>query len=94
MAYNNQQGFQQGQTDDSTGTEVSWSMDKDAWKSNNGPETWDFTFSDGARTIDGTRYSGSATVYIRGLEKGESYYFRVLSRNISLTISSGWIPVS
>ena len=61
-------------TDDSTGTELSWSDDADAWKSTSEPSTHQFTWSDGA--ISGTSYKSSATITIKGLEEGKKYYIK------------------
>ena len=60
-----------------TGTELSWSSDSNAWKSTKGPETYQFTWSDGPR-LEGVNknYSGTATVYITDLDEGTRYYVR------------------
>lgn len=63
--------------DSSTETEVSWSSDSAAWQSNEGPETWSFSASSGETTSGGVTYRKSRTVYIRGLEEGKKYYFKV-----------------
>lgn len=62
--------------DDSTGTELSWSDSADAWKSTDDPDTYEFTWSDGARTAGGVRYRDSATITIKGLKEGTKYYIR------------------
>lgn len=55
-----------------TGTEVSWSEDANAWKSTKQPSTYLCTWNDGSVTD----YTGTATVYIQGLEKGTKYYVK------------------
>lgn len=62
--------------DPTTGTELSWSDDENAWKSTKEPETYEFTRSDGAVTIDGVAYIGTATVHIQGLTQGTTYYVK------------------
>ncbi len=62
--------------DNSTGTELSWSEASDAWKSTDEPDTYEFTWSDGARTAGGVRYRDSATITIKGLKEGTKYYIR------------------
>lgn len=63
-------------TDDATGTELSWSADENAWRSTEGPSAFQFAWSDGPASHDGTQYRGSATVYVRGLEEGVAYHVR------------------
>lgn len=73
--------------DDSTGTEVSWSTNENAWRSTSGPETHQFTWSDGqlvwppvgeALTPGQTRitYLDSAVIHVDGLTEGTLYHFR------------------
>lgn len=59
-----------------TGTEVSWSKNPDAWRSTDGPKTHTFIWSDGAATIGGESYDGSATLHITGLDEAEPVYVR------------------
>lgn len=63
-------------TDDSTGTELSWSADPNAWRSTNAPETYTFEWSDGQATHGTTTYHDSATITVAGLEEGEVAYIR------------------
>lgn len=62
--------------DDSTGTQVAWSDNEYAWRSTSEPDTFDFTWHDPAKTIDGTRYSRTAELYVGDLTEGTKYYFR------------------
>ena len=62
--------------DDSTGTEVSWSDDPNAWQSTKEPETFDVTRSDGTRTSVGRTYN-YAMLHVANLTEGTKYYFRV-----------------
>lgn len=62
--------------DDSTGTELTWSEDGDAWRSTDDPEKYDFEWSDGAVTAGGQTYHDSATVFIKGLDESTKYYIR------------------
>lgn len=63
-------------TDDSTGTEVSWATDPNAWRSTAQPETYSVTWDDGPVTEGSTTYHGSCTLYVMGLSEGASYYVR------------------
>ena len=65
-----------GTTDDSTGTEVAWSESEHAWRSNKKPDTYAFEWSDGAKTVGGTSYQGSALVHLDGLDEGTAYHVR------------------
>ena len=69
-------GWNAGGTDDSTGTEVSWSDDKNAWKSTDEPDIYNFTWSDGALTSGNTTYQDSAVLTIKGLDEGIPTYIR------------------
>lgn len=62
--------------DDSTGTQVAWSDNEYAWRSTSEPDTFDFTWHDPAKTIDGTRYARTAELYVGDLTEGTKYYFR------------------
>lgn len=62
--------------DPATGTEITWSDYRNAWKSNEEPDNYEFTWSDGSITYGEKSYGGSATVYLKGLEKGRKYYIR------------------
>lgn len=69
-------GWNASGTDDATGTELSWSEDSDTWRSTEEPETYEFTWSDGAVTVGGVTYNDSATLTIKNLEGGTKYYIR------------------
>ena len=69
-------GWNADGTDDSTGTEVTWSDDKNAWKSTDEPEQFDFTWSDGAKTSGNVTYQDSAELTIKGLDEGIPVYIR------------------
>lgn len=62
--------------DEATGTEISWSEAEDAWRSTEEPDTYQFTWSDGAVTHGGTTYHDSATLNVKDLGEGTTYYFR------------------
>jgi hypothetical protein len=54
-------GWNADGTDDSTGTELSWSNEEDTWRSTEEPESYEFTWSDGAiydKTEDSSIVSG------------------------------------
>lgn len=66
--------------DDSDGTEVSWSTDKNAWRSTTSPQTFDVTYDDG-QYIEGEGQSAvtwrhSAVLHIADLEQGKPVYVR------------------
>ena len=56
------------------GTELSWSTDADAWRSNVRPETMQATWEDAAR--QSTAWTKTQTIYLRNLELGRTYYIR------------------
>ena len=70
--------------DDSNRTEISWSTNEVAWKSTEGPSTFDMP--DDVWKESGTHvsfdntgsywYKASATVYIEGLEEGKQYFVK------------------
>lgn len=65
--------------DDSNRTELSWSTNEVAWRSTDGPSTFDMpddTWDDGATYVDGYSYRSSSTVFITGLQEGEQHYVR------------------
>ncbi len=68
-----------GTTDDSTGTEISWSDDTNAWSSTEPPKTFQSTTSGSAQdtVVGGTTYKRRATIHVPGLTKGRTYHFRV-----------------
>lgn len=63
-------------TDDSDGTELTWSTDPDAWRSTKDPESFTFEWSDGQLTVDEVTYRGSANVRVVGLDEVTEYHFR------------------
>lgn len=63
-------------TDDSTGTELTWSDEEDCWKSTEDPKKYDFTWSDGPITVGADIYNDSAVITIKGLEDATKYYIR------------------
>lgn len=69
-------GWNKSGTDDSTGTELTWSDEEDTWKSTKEPETHEFTWSDGSITHGGETYHDSAEITIKGLSEGKKYYVR------------------
>ena len=69
-------GWNTSGTDDSTGTELSWSTEKDTWRSTKEPEKYEFTWSDGERTVGNTTYHDSAKITIKDLTEGELYYIK------------------
>lgn len=65
--------------DDSTGTEVSWAENEDAWESNEQPTTYDVTWEDmsgGSPDPQVQGFDHSATLVIRGMETGKKYYIK------------------
>lgn len=63
--------------DGDTGTEVTWSDDKNAWNSNREPTLYNVTWhSNNPITVDGKTYQRQATFYALGLTEGTQYYFR------------------
>lgn len=69
-------GWNRSGTDDSTGTELTWSDEEDTWKSTKEPETHEFTWSDGQITHGGQTYHDSAEITIKGLSEGNKYFVR------------------
>ena len=55
-------------------TEASWSTDFNAWESNEEPERYSFKWEDAER--QSTRWAKTATLYVKGLEQGKTYYFK------------------
>lgn len=74
--------------DDSTGTEVSWSQNVNAWRSTSGPHTHEFSWSDGqivwppegqelAPGQQRTTYHDSAVIHVDdNIEEGKLHHFR------------------
>lgn len=69
-------GWNKSGTDDSVGTELSWSDEEDTWKSTEDPTSHEFEWSDGQITYGGTTYHDSAEIVIKGLTEGVKYYIR------------------
>lgn len=67
----------------STGTELSWDSDENAWESTKEPNDYNFTWSNGPKTIDGTTWPDSATITIKDLSEGEKYYIKARRYNES-----------
>ena len=63
-------------TDDSTGTELTWSDEEDCWKSTEDPKKYEFTWSDGPIVVGADTYYDSAVITIKGLEDSTKYYIR------------------
>lgn len=76
-------------TDDSTGTEISWSDEEDTWKSTKEPEKFEFTWSDGEFVHGGITYHDSALITIKGLSEGVKYYIRARRYYEGETVSYG-----
>ena len=72
-----QLGWNADGTDDSTGTELTWSEEEDAWRSTAQPDAYTFTWSDGTPvTHGGITYQDSALVTIKNLEEGTRYHIK------------------
>ena len=65
-----------GATDESTGTELSWSNEQDTWRSTDEPDTFNVLYDDGPITYDSVSYGHSATITIKGLSEGETTYIK------------------
>lgn len=71
-----------GSTDNSTGTELSWSNELDTWRSTDEPDTFNVLYDDGSvtwtdpSTGTDTTYQHSATITIKGLDEGETTYIK------------------
>lgn len=72
-----QLGWNASGTDDSTGTELTWSDEEDTWKSTEDPSAHEFTWSDGRYPQTGDiQYHDSAQIIIKGLTEGVKYYIK------------------
>ena len=71
-----QLGWNINGTDDSTGTELTWSTDENTWRSTKSPDMHEFTWSDGSYSYGGTTYQDSAKITIKELSEGTKYYIR------------------
>lgn len=63
-------------SDDSTGTELTWSDNEYAWRSAKAPESYPFTWDDGQATVGDVTYAKTANVHVPDLSEGVRYYFR------------------
>ena len=78
---------------ENTGTQIQWSADKNAWKSNVAPENMLATW--GRTTWTGGAYAYKQTSYLRNLTPGKTYYIkarRYLEAGGNTTYSK-WSPV-
>jgi len=71
-----QLGWNKDGLDDSTGTELTWSDQEDAWKSTEDPSSYNFTWSDGQKVVGMTTYHDSATITIKNLEEATQYFIK------------------
>lgn len=69
-------GWNKDGTDDSTGTELSWSDEEDSWKSTENPNSYNFTWSDGPVTVGQDSYHDSATITIKNLHESTQYFIK------------------
>lgn len=69
-------GWNKDGTDDSTGTELSWSDEEDSWKSTENPASYNFTWSDGPVTVGQDSYHDSATITIKNLQESTQYFIK------------------
>lgn len=77
-----------GWTDQNTGTELSWSEEPDTWESTDEPETHQFAWEDATAAVSG--YQHSATIVMKKLDEGATYYVRArryLDRDGDITYS-------
>ena len=72
----------------STGTELSWDEEEDAWKSTKEPKNYEFTWEDKDAqgdpipvTYDGITYPHSAVITIKDLDEGEKYFIKARRYN-------------
>ena len=85
-----QLGWNASGTDDSTGTELTWSDEEDTWKSTKEPEKYEFTWSDGRYPKTGTiQYHDSAKIVIKELTEGTKYYIKARRYYDGETVSYG-----
>ena len=63
-------------TDDSDATELAWATDPLAWRSNQGPDSYAFSWDDGPLEVGGSSYLHSARVHVAGLGEGTTYHLR------------------
>lgn len=72
----------------STGTEISWDEEEDAWKSTKTPSDYEFTWEDKTAqgqpipvTVGGVTYPHSATITIKGLDESSKYFVKARRYN-------------
>ena len=66
-----------GWSGDHTGCEVTWSKDPDAWESSEQPQSTKFDWQD--KVSKSGSWGHTSTLYLRGLEEGETYYIKARS---------------
>lgn len=76
-----------GTRDDATGTELTWSDDEDCWTSTVEPESHEFEWSDAA-SADPAWYK-TATITVKKLAGGTTYYFRARRYHEGDTVTYG-----
>lgn len=64
----------------STGTELSWDSDVNAWKSTKAPQEYTFTWDDGTKEISGETWR-KATITIKDLDEATKYYIKARRYN-------------
>lgn len=69
-------GWDENGRDDSDGTEITWDVDENAWRSTEKPSEFEFDWDEGPITHGGKTYQSHATVTIKGLKEGQKYYVR------------------
>lgn len=57
-----------------TGTEVTWADKSNAWRSNEQPDSYTFSWNDSTKKSN--KWKKTTTIIIRGLTEGTKYYFR------------------
>lgn len=70
-----QLAFDDGATP-STGTELTWSEDEDAWTSTREPNKHEFEWQEGSYEYGGITYPHSAKITIKDLEENTKYYIK------------------
>ena len=65
----------------STGTELSWDMEENAWKSTKDPDSYKFSWSDGPIEVDEEEWPNSATITIKGLDEASKYFVKARRYN-------------
>lgn len=78
---------------ENTGTEIQWSADKNAWKSNVQPESMLATWA--RATWSGGSYAYKQTSYLRNLEPGKTYWIQARRYKVAggTTTYSKWSPL-